>query len=70
MGYFIPLNLTSVSIFSPAWSNMNSLMWRQAQAGVKESLTVRVKGVSFFSYKRSSLRALFHTGGGNQQVDK
>lgn len=43
MGHFIPLNLTSVAIFSPAWSNMKAV--------VEVSLTVRVKGASSFSYK-------------------
>lgn len=58
MGHFIPLNLTSVAIFSPARSNMNILTWRPVKARVEESLTVRVKGVS------SRLKALFHTGRG------
>lgn len=44
MGHFIPLNLTSVAIFSPGHSNMNSLIWWPVQAGVEDSLTVRVKG--------------------------
>lgn len=35
IGHFIPLNLTSVAIFSPARSNMSSLMWQAELNGVK-----------------------------------
>lgn len=51
MGHFFPLNPTSVAIFSPDSSNMNSLMWLPVKASVEGSLTVRVKGASSSSYK-------------------
>lgn len=68
MGHFIPLNLTSVAILSPARPNMNSLTWQPVKAGVEESLAVRVKGASSSSYKVVASRPC-SIQGGDQQVD-
>lgn len=63
MGHFIPLNLTTFAIFSPARSNMNSPKWLPARVGVKESLTVRVKGATSFAYKAVGSGPCFIQGG-------